>query len=100
MAGAAAPAVSQFIQITPFMHVPDIDRAVAFFEEVLGFEAKFRQQDYAYVEREGAAIRMLRNHGDDGAPPIFPPSPRSSCAMPKARPSRSFTTMPSRAPRM
>ena len=57
------------IQITPFMHVPDIDAAIAFFEEILGFETLFRMSDYAYIEREGAGIRMLENRGDDGAPP-------------------------------
>jgi catechol 2,3-dioxygenase-like lactoylglutathione lyase family enzyme len=61
--------VSNFIQITPFMHVPDIDAALAFFEDVLGFETLFRMDDYAYVEREGAGIRILRNRAEDGAPP-------------------------------
>ena len=51
------------------MHVPDMGSAVAFFEEVLGFRATFRMDDYAYVEREGAGIRMLQNRGSDGAPP-------------------------------
>jgi catechol 2,3-dioxygenase-like lactoylglutathione lyase family enzyme len=58
-----------FIQITPFMHVPDIGEAVAFFEDVLGFATLFRMTDYAYLEREGVCIRMLQNHGQDGAPP-------------------------------
>jgi len=61
--------VSNFIQITPFMHVPDIDAALAFFEDVLGFETLFRMDDYAYVEREGVGIRILQNRGNDGAPP-------------------------------
>jgi len=61
--------VTNFIQITPFMHVPDIDAALAFFEDVLGFRATFRMRDYAYIEREGAGIRILQNQGSDGAPP-------------------------------
>jgi catechol 2,3-dioxygenase-like lactoylglutathione lyase family enzyme len=61
--------MANFLQITPFMHVPDIDEAVRFFEEVLGFAPRFRMDDYAYVEREGAAIRILQNRGEDGAPP-------------------------------
>ena len=61
--------MTNFIQITPFMHVPDIEAAVAFFEQVLGFRATFRSEGYAYVEREGAGIRMLQNRGSDGAPP-------------------------------
>ena len=60
MAGAppaplTGPAMANFLQITPFMHVPDIDEAVRFFEEVLGFATGFRMDDYAYVEREGVA---------------------------------------------
>ncbi len=61
--------MTNFIQITPFMHVPDIDAAVAFFEDLLGFRAAFRMDDYAYVEREGAGVRILQNRGSDGAPP-------------------------------
>lgn len=61
--------MSQFVQVTPFMHVPDIDAAVAFFEDILGFAALFRQSDYAYVEREGCGVRILQNRGEDGAPP-------------------------------
>lgn len=58
-----------FIQITPFMHVPDIDAAVAFFRDVLGFDPLYREADYAYLEREGCGIRVLQNRGEDGAPP-------------------------------
>ena len=58
----------QFIRITPFIHVPDVDAAVKFFEE-LGFTSYYRLSDYAYVQRECAGIRLLQNHGDDGAPP-------------------------------
>lgn len=58
----------QFIRITPFIHVPDIGAAVAFFES-LGFTAYFRFEDYAYVQRECAGVRLLQNRGDDGAPP-------------------------------
>lgn len=57
------------LQITPFMHAPDVDAAVAFFTDILGFTCLFRMADYAYVEREGAGLRILRNHGSDGAPP-------------------------------
>jgi catechol 2,3-dioxygenase-like lactoylglutathione lyase family enzyme len=57
-----------FIRITPFIHVPDIDRAIDFFE-MLGFTLYFRQETYAYVQRECAGVRLLQNEGDDGAPP-------------------------------
>ena len=61
--------MSNFYRITPFMHVPDIEAALAFFTEILGFECRFRQGSYAYVQREAAAFRLLQNVGDDGAPP-------------------------------
>lgn len=56
-----------FIRITPFIHVPDINAAVKFFED-LGFVTYFRMGDYAYVQRETAGVRLMQNHGDDGAP--------------------------------
>ena len=57
-------------QITPFMHVADLDAAVRFFTETLDFTLGFRQANYAYVEREGAAIRILESSCPDelGAP--------------------------------
>jgi len=61
--------MTNFIQITPFMHAPDIEAAVDFFEDVLGFETGFRMDDYAYLEREGVGMRILQNRGEDGAPP-------------------------------
>ncbi|MES2695046.1 MAG: VOC family protein [Verrucomicrobiota bacterium] len=55
-------------QITPFMHVPDMGRALAFFE-LLGFETLYREANYAYVAREKAAIRVLENEGSGGGLP-------------------------------
>ena len=34
--------MSNFIQVTPFMHVEDLERALAFFTGILGFETRFR----------------------------------------------------------
>jgi len=48
-----------FLQITPFMLVPDVDAAVAWFGDILGFEPRYRETGYAYVEREGCGIRIL-----------------------------------------
>lgn len=45
------------LQITPFMHVADVGAAVAFLE-TLGFVALVHDRRYAYVEREGAGIRV------------------------------------------
>src|SRR5258708_22429538 len=61
--------MSNFIQITPFMHVQDLEKALIFFIDVLGFETQFRARDYAYVHRETAGTRILEQKGADAAPP-------------------------------
>ena len=61
---------ANFIQVTPFMHVPDIEAALAFFNDILGFKTLFRDGGYAYVHRETVGFRLLQNSGDEeGAPP-------------------------------
>jgi catechol 2,3-dioxygenase-like lactoylglutathione lyase family enzyme len=50
--------MGNFIQITPFISVKDVDAAVRFFVEVLGFHAWVHTRDYAYVQRESAAVRI------------------------------------------
>lgn len=52
--------MGNFIRITPFMHVQDVDEAVHFFVDVLGFKAWIHVSDYAYVQRETAAVRILK----------------------------------------
>ena len=61
--------MSNFIQVTPFIHVEDLERAVSFFTDILGFETLFRANNYAYVRRETAGFRILEQSGTDGAPP-------------------------------
>lgn len=61
--------MTNFIQITPFMHVPDLEKALTFFNEVLGFKTLVRNGDYAYVHRETAGVRIMQNNAEDGAPP-------------------------------
>jgi catechol 2,3-dioxygenase-like lactoylglutathione lyase family enzyme len=51
------------------MHVPDIEKAVEFFTEILGFRTLLRLKDYAYVHRETVGFRLLENSGEHGAPP-------------------------------
>src|SRR5579863_360572 len=58
-----------FIQVTPFMHVADLERAIEFFRDLLGFEVQFRADNYAYVHRETAGFRLLEQDGEAGAPP-------------------------------
>jgi catechol 2,3-dioxygenase-like lactoylglutathione lyase family enzyme len=57
-------------QITPFMHVADFEAALRFLTETLGFTALNNDGGYAYLEREGAGLRLMQ-HGDPaelGAP--------------------------------
>jgi catechol 2,3-dioxygenase-like lactoylglutathione lyase family enzyme len=60
--------MADVIQITPFMHVDDIERALAFFNGILGFETTVRMSNYAYVARGNAGIRILESSGDDRPP--------------------------------
>jgi catechol 2,3-dioxygenase-like lactoylglutathione lyase family enzyme len=48
-------------QITPFMQVADFEAAIRFFVDTLGFEPIVNDGGYAYLEREGAGIRLLQN---------------------------------------
>jgi catechol 2,3-dioxygenase-like lactoylglutathione lyase family enzyme len=61
--------MSNFIQITPFMHVEDIEKALAFFNDILGFKTLLRQENYAYLHRETVGFRILEQCGPEGAPP-------------------------------
>ena len=60
--------MANVIQVTPFMHVADLEAALDFFTS-LGFGVDYRQPGYAYVSREGAGLRIL------AAPPGSPPPP-------------------------
>lgn len=59
--------MSNFAQVTPFMHVASLETALAFFTDILGFEVQFRLDDYAYVHRETVGFRILE-HRDAGTP--------------------------------
>ena len=52
-------------QITPFMHVADLEVSVRFFVDVLGFDLEFRQANYAYVALDGAGLRILEHDDPD-----------------------------------
>jgi catechol 2,3-dioxygenase-like lactoylglutathione lyase family enzyme len=58
-----------FIQVTPFICVEDIEAALRFFVDILGFEPQFRMGAYAYVHRETVGFRLLEQRGPQGAPP-------------------------------
>lgn len=51
------------------MHVSNLDQALTFFTETLGFEIPLRAANYAYVQRESVGFRILEQTGEDGSPP-------------------------------
>ena len=61
--------MANLVQVTPFMHVENLEKAVAFFTDILGFELGFRADNYAYLRREAVAFRLLEACGSEGAPP-------------------------------
>jgi catechol 2,3-dioxygenase-like lactoylglutathione lyase family enzyme len=54
-------------QITPMLQVADVGWAVRFFVDVLGFHAWVEAWDYAYLQREGVAVRLHYATPDDEA---------------------------------
>jgi catechol 2,3-dioxygenase-like lactoylglutathione lyase family enzyme len=60
-------AAGNVIHITPFMHAPDLEEALAFFE-VVGFKLLYREANYAYLDLEGAGLRLLESRQDNGEP--------------------------------
>lgn len=61
--------MSNFIQVTPFIHVQDLEQTLTFFNDILGFKTLFRMTNYAYVHRETVGFRLLEQRGPEGAPP-------------------------------
>lgn len=57
--------MSNLIQVTPFLLVKDMEKALAFFVDTLGFEQPYRMHNYAYVGRDGVGFRLLERK--DGA---------------------------------
>jgi catechol 2,3-dioxygenase-like lactoylglutathione lyase family enzyme len=57
--------MADFLQITPFLNVQEVDRAVRFFVEVLGFKAWVHSRDFAYVQRGPAAVRIMKASPDE-----------------------------------
>lgn len=51
--------MANFQQVTPFLHVPDLQKALDFFTGVLGFAVPFREANYAYIQRETVGFRLL-----------------------------------------
>jgi catechol 2,3-dioxygenase-like lactoylglutathione lyase family enzyme len=59
--------MTQFEQVTPFLHFPDLQKALDFFTDILGFTVPFRQDGYAYIHRETVGFRLLEAEEDQAA---------------------------------
>lgn len=57
--------MTNFQQVTPFLHVPDLQKAVDFFTDILGFSVPYRLDGYAYVHRETVGFRLLEDEGGE-----------------------------------
>ncbi len=55
------------LQVTPFMLVPDLEAALHFFVDILGFVKTFHADGYAYVEREAAGFRLMEDKHFDAS---------------------------------
>jgi catechol 2,3-dioxygenase-like lactoylglutathione lyase family enzyme len=55
--------MTNLVQVTPMLHVPDLALALDFFAGILGFKVMYRVQDYAYLQCEGVGIRILEASG-------------------------------------
>lgn len=60
--------MTNFIQVTPFLHVRDLEAALTFSVDLLGFDVPYRQPGYAYVHRETVGFRLLQAEEDSLAP--------------------------------
>ena len=52
-------AEGQFIHVTPVLAVPNLDEAVTFFRDLLGFTVHIQDGGYAYVHRETVGVRLM-----------------------------------------
>ena len=68
--------MANIIQVTPFMLVPALEKALDFMVGVLGFRVVLHVGDYAYVEREGAGLRILEEGPGN---PFQPGTRRFAC---------------------
>ena len=68
MANSTPHFTPNFIQVTPFLIVEDLEKALAFFVDLLDFEVQLLVADYAYVQRETAGFRIWQQSGKDAAP--------------------------------
>ena len=59
----------RLFQITPFLHVPDLAAALDMLVNVLQFEVRYHEENYAYLVWGPAALRVLEEPGRARAVP-------------------------------
>lgn len=60
-------------QITPFVPCTSLERQIGFYRDILGFSLGFRADNYTFLRRDDAAVRLLEiEEGCDA------PEPRGS----------------------
>ena len=65
MPGHPSSNPAQFFQGAPILHVPDVQVAVSFYRDVLGFISDFGDENYAVVWRDNSAVHFVK---DDVSP--------------------------------
>lgn len=60
--------MTNFQQVTPFLHVADLQKALHFFTDILRFSVPYRSDGYAYVHRETVGFRLLEVEGHEVTP--------------------------------
>lgn len=54
--------------VSPFFIVRDVAQSVAFYRDRLGFEATYRQDDFAVIRRDGAQLFVKAIEGTEPSP--------------------------------
>lgn len=61
--------MSNIQQITPFLHVPDLNKALRLLVEVLGFTLTYSESNYVYLTKQHIALRVLEERGRNAVQP-------------------------------
>ena len=60
--------MSKVHQITPMLHVPNLEKALHLLCDTLTFEVKYREPGYAYLELQNSGLRILEEPGRSTTP--------------------------------
>lgn len=74
--------MAKISRVAPELPVRDLPRALAFYEQKLGFETSMRLPDYAVIERDGVALHLFSEDKGNHLPAavhIFTPDIEELC---------------------